>query len=139
MQFNPLPLITDDYVDTEVINDLINNDKYLKETIPNMGFIAQDTTQYQTENGNKLRIMSGVLAVNAIKGSVTFDLKFGVPIQHGPPALMLTPYLGSSAGYAQIVKWLPNYSGATIKMGYNNGTSSAPQTRLCWTLIYVVS
>jgi hypothetical protein len=139
MQFNPLPLIADDYVDTEVINDLINNDKYLKEAMPNMGFISQAGVGYQTENGNRIRIMSGVLDTGKIVGSGLRDLNFKVPILYGPPCLLLTPYLGSSPGYAQIVKWLGNYSGAQIKMGYNNGTSSAPQTRLCWTLIYVVS
>jgi hypothetical protein len=137
MAFNSLQQIGDDFVDAEVINKLIANDKYLKEVSPTIHLIYSGGA-HSTAQGDSIRISCGTVRIPKFKGtSKDIVLRFpAAPKGPGLPVLTLTPQI-SAPGSAYIVSYGPNHTTAKVRISLFNRTTSSTAI-LNWTLIHAL-
>lgn len=138
MGINTTKLTGDDFIDTSIINTLVDNDIYLKNVMPTI-WLGYSGGAFATTESEAVRISSGTLLIPTLKGAGSYTIKFPyAPRLPGPPVLQLTLEALNTPGVVYLSKWGSGYASANVKVALINSKGSVKNARIHWSLIHGV-
>lgn len=127
-------LIDDEFIDSDIINDIVNNLNHLKNVMPNVGFKTSASTT-KSESGKHFRIVSGRQSCGTFKGPKTVKMQFGFTAEEIPTVIPVFYHTGGASVNVVVtklektqfyVRLLPANSKTTIKGGSINWIAILP-------------